>query len=382
MKNVLALPIALLTLGLASPAWADSGATRTLTENPTVPAGAGVEVQNLVGHMTVTQGSSFRVTATVVADGTHAQALVQTVKLDVSTQNNRVVVHVHYPVDNYDSYRDLASKRSDEFCILAIFCAHSRTRLDYQGERVSVYHRGGDEGTPLNVNVAVTVPPGVDAKFVNKIGLLEASGLADIVQLSSAGSDIHASRITGNVTADTNGGDLRVQGLTGNLHAQTDGGDVDMSQSAGNLQLQTSGGDARINGVTGPLQADTDGGDLRIHGLVGDLSAVTSGGDADIAGFDKGSNLSVRTDGGDLNLSGDLGATRDLDVSTSGGDAVLDVSHLSMHIDASSDGGDLSVHLPEATNVVSGHHTFSGDIGKPLGKGNVSSSGGDVTISG
>lgn len=381
MKNVLALPIALLALGLTSPAWADSGATRTVTESPAVPAGAGVEVQNLVGHMTVTQGPSFRVTATVIADGTHAQALAQTVKLDVSTQDNRVVVHVHYPVDDHDSYRYLASKGNDEFCILAIFCTHSRTRLDYQGERVSVYH-GGIEGTPLNVNVAVTVPPGVDAKFVNKIGLLEASGLADTVQLASAGSDIHASRVTGNVTADTNGGDLRVQGLTGNLHAQTDGGDVDMNQSAGNLQMQTSGGDARIDGVTGPLQVDTDGGDLRIHGLAGDLSAVTSGGDADIASYGKGSNLSVHTDGGDLNLSGDLGATRDLDVSTSGGDAILNVSHLSMHIDASSDGGDLSVHLPEATNVVSGHHTFSGDIGKPLGKGNVSSSGGDVTISG
>lgn len=381
MKNALVFPVALLALGLANPAWADAGATRSLTANPAVPAGASVEVDNLVGRMTVTQGKSFRVVATVVADGRQAQALAQSVTLDVSTQGRVVDVHVRYPVGDHDRYRELASPHGSRFCFLAIFCADGHTSLEYQGKRVSVFH-GGSEGVPLNVNVAVTVPAGIGAKFVNEAGLLEASGLADTLALESAGSDIRADKVSGDLTANTQGGDLHVQGLIGNLHAETGGGDAYLSRSSGDLHLRTSGGDAHADGVAGALVAATGGGDLRAQGIAGDLSAGTSGGDADIEGYAKGNRLSIRTDGGDLRLSGDLGATRAMDVGIGGGSAVLKLSDLSMHLDASSGGGDLSVHLPEATHVVSGDHAFSGDIGTPRGRGSVSSGGGDVTISG
>ncbi|MGH8191171.1 MAG: DUF4097 family beta strand repeat-containing protein, partial [Rhodanobacteraceae bacterium] len=343
MKNVLLSALVLAGVCLSSAAWADSGVTRTLTESPAVPAGASVQVQNLVGHMTVSQGVRFQVTATVVAGGSQAQALAQSVKLDVGTSGDVVTVHVHYPVDQHDGYRYAANDDSDKFCVFGVICFHGRgsSSLQYQGRQVHVY-RGGSEGVPLHVDVAVRIPAGVKAKFVNQTGLLEANTLTDTLALDAAGGGVYARHVTGDLAIDTDGGDLHVQGLKGDLQARTSGGDTYLSQSTGDLHLATGGGDGRIDHVSGSLDARTGGGDLNV-------TDYTSGGD-----------VSLHSGGGDVHLSGNLAAARNLHVDTGGGDAVLEVANLSMHLDASSGGGDVSVHLPDATHVTKGDNHYSG----------------------
>lgn len=366
MKNVLLLSLALAGLCVSSATWADTNVTRTLTESPAVAAGSRVSVENLVGHMTVTQGPSFQVTATVVAGGSKAQALAGSVKLDVDTSGNQVTVHVHYPVDQYDSYRYVADDGHDhdKVCVLGIVCFHGSgsSSMEYQGRQVRVY-RGEGEGVPLHVDVAVRIPAGMQAKLVNAAGLLEANGLANRLTLDTSGGDVYAHKLGGDLVASTNGGDLHVQELKGNLQAATDGGDLYLGQVTGDVHLDSDGGDGHVSHATGSLEAHTGGGDLYV------------------TDYTSGSNVSLHTGGGDLDLAGDLAAARNLDVGTGGGDADLKVRNLSLHLDASSGGGDISVRLPNASGVDSSDNHYSADIGKAQGRGSISSGGGDISVS-
>src|SRR5574337_1406899 len=78
----------------------------TLSYAGPLPAGVTkLKVENLAGHVSVTQGPSFQVTATVVAGGsdqTAAQTRAQPVKLDTAQEGGQFTVHVHYPVNQYD----------------------------------------------------------------------------------------------------------------------------------------------------------------------------------------------------------------------------------------------------------------------------------------
>lgn len=352
---------------LASTAWAASGVTRTLSASPAIPADGSVQVENLAGHMSVSQGAAFEVTATVMAGGAQAQALAQTIRLDVTTSGKQVTVHVHYPVNRHDRYRFHADYINDQVCMLGIICFHgnSYSDMDYQGKRVRVY-QNGDEGVPLYVNVTVELPSGIHASFLNGAGLLQATKLANSLSLQTRGGNISAQQIHGDLTTKSDGGDTSLGHVTSqNLVVNTDGGDLNATQLEGVAQLKTSGGDLTLNDAGGTLQAASGGGDMH---LSGNLSVL--------------GKLDARTGGGDLRLIGDLVGLRDLSVSTGGGDAVLRVTGLSMHLDARAGGGNVNVHLPDVTNMRSGDDYFSGDLGKAAGSGTIDSGGGDITVSG
>ncbi len=392
--NFLLLLSTLIALGFTGTARAAAPVTRTLHQMIAVPTGGSVKVENLVGHMTVTQDSGslkvssvkssailaqemlgrspLRVTAMVVAGGSHAQKLADSIKLDVSTAGKQVTVHVHYPVDQYSTYLYNPPRTNadgdENYCFLGFICVHGNghSDVDYQGTRVQV-NENGDSGAPLYVDVSVQLPADVNASFANAMGLLEANNLTNTLSLTTEGSDISLRNLTGDLTAGTSGGDMDANNVTAHtLDVDTSGGDVTGTDLKGTVKLDTSGGDADLKTVKGTLHAATGGGDLRLNG---DLSAL--------------SMLYAHTGGGDVHVSGDASTLRDLDVSTGGGDAVLHISNLSMHLEASAGGGDVNIHLPNISgNVVSKDDYFSGNIGKAAGRGTIHSGGGDITVSG
>ncbi len=392
--NFLLLLSTLIALGFTGTAWAAAPVTRTLYQMITVPAGGSVKVENLVGHMTITQNSGslnvttlkgaavlipemlgspgpLQVTATVVAGGSEAQALARSVKLEVSTSGKQVTVHVHYPVDQYSTYLynppHTNANGDENYCFLGFICVHGNghSEVDYQGTRVQV-NENGTSGTPLYVDVSVQLPASVNASFANAMGLLEASNLTNTLSFATEGSDIYAENLSGDLNAHTDGGDMDMTNVVSNtLVVNTGGGDVNGTDLKGDVKLDTGGGDTDLKTVTGTLYTATSGGDMRLNG---DLSAL--------------STLVAHTGGGDLHVSGNASTLRALDVSTGGGDAVLKLNNLSMHLEASASGGDVNIHLPDISgNVVSRDDYFSGDIGKAAGQGTIHSGGGDITVS-
>ncbi|TAN07238.1 MAG: hypothetical protein EPN36_02395 [Rhodanobacteraceae bacterium] len=342
-------------LSLAASAMAATPVTRTLQKSINVPAGGSIKLENLVGHMRVVTGTGpVQIDATVVAGGDQAQALAESVKLDVSTSGTQTLVHVDYPVDRHDTFLynppDSTSGGSDEVCILGkLICFHGRSSSDfrYQGKRVRVNQTsGGGSGTPLYVDVVVHLPANVAGNFSNAAGLLDAEGLANKLGLDTEGGDIHGQNLQGQLDVGSDGGDVYLKNVASSqARVHTGGGDFTGSTLSGDLNVATGGGDARLSGA---------------------LSALRS--------------LDVETGGGDFNATGDLAALTSLDIESGGGDIGMHVSGLSMHLDAASDGGDIGIHLPDMRNVNSSSGHFSCDLGKAVGTGTLRSGGGDITL--
>lgn len=385
------ISIAALALVFAAPgALADNQATLVLTKSVTLSSGASVEVENLVGHMIVTQGSGpLQVTALVVATGGQAQRLIRTVKLEVHTADNHITVHIHYPVGQYDSYTyipTLSSTYVDHHCLFGVLCVRNHWAINnswlvYRGARVHVSDLFSP-GVPLHVDVTIRLPAGVRTTLSNLVGPLDADNLTNQLTLNSARGDLHIHNLSGDLAVHTKGGDLYVKGLKGTLISDTDGGDMFINQAIGEIDLVTDGGDIFIKQVLGDMSMQSDGGKIFVKQSRGDMDLDTHGGDFLATDYAGGSKLMIHTGGGDVLLTADLSGVRSLGISTGGGDALLKISNLSMRLDISSGSGDTRVNLPNTTNVVANNHGFLGDVGKAMGSGTVSSDGGYVQVSG
>lgn len=404
------LAVGLLLLGTGAHATAATIQARLSYAGPLPAKVTALKVENLAGHVSVTLGPSFQVTATVIAGGSDqaaAQALAQTVKLDTSQAGDQFTVHVHYPVDQYDSYRyppehtDNTGDGSDNFCVLGIFCVNGGgNNLSYQGTRVRVY-RGGNHGALLYVDLAIQVPAHTDFALVNYVGRNNLTGLQNNTRVKTTSGNVFASDITGNFSADTGSGDVHVSKLTGdfsadtgsgdvfadgfkgNVHADTGSGDVHLSNGSGQtLYADTGSGDVFLTATQGDMQFDTGSGDVRIKDATGSLHADTGSGEVHAENYTSGVSIWADTGSGDVSLTGDLSAVRKLYIDTGSGDAMLKTSTgLSLHLDASSDSGDLSINLPNMRNVVTHRGSFSADFGQADGRGTISTGSGDITVS-
>ena len=408
MNPLMAVILVFPALFLAGQAQADSVTTQTtLSYAGPLPAGiASFKLENLAGHVSITQGSRFQVTATVVAGGkdqSAAQTLAQSVRFDTSQSGSEFTLHVHYPVDQYTSYNypnsDSTTDRGDN--CFGVFCFNEGgSNLSYQGEKVRVY-RGGDRGTPLHVDLVVEVPAGMSLALVNYAGLAEATGIKNDLRVKTSSGDVrvadmhgqfsadtgsgdvHAKDLTGNLTADTGSGDVFAMRVTGNVHADTGSGDVHVSDSSSQfLYADTGSGDVTFSNVKGDMKLDTGSGDILLNGAHGSLHADTGSGDVLAKNYTAGESVWADTGSGDVTLNGDLSAVRKLYIDTGSGDAILKTTAaLSLHLDASANSGDININLPGMHNMVMHHRSFVADFGKAEGKGTISTGSGDINVS-
>lgn len=402
--------LAFLGLSLAGQAQA---ATATTTQTTLIYAGplpaavTRLQVENLAGRVTVTRGDSFQVTATVVAGGQDeaaAQTLARTVKLDTSQSGGGFTVHVHYPVDRYDSYwygTRIGPENGGIVCFLGIFCFNNGgNSLSYQGTEVHVY-RAGKHGTPLHVDLDIRVPAHMTFTLVNYVGRNELQGLQNDIRVKTSSGDAYASDITGKFSADTGSGDVHVKNLTGDFSADTGSGDVFAEHVTGNVHADTGSGDVHVSeshsqilyadtgsggvvfsNVKGDMKLDTGSGDVRVDGANGSLHANTGSGDVIAKNYTGGESVWADTGSGDVSLAGDLSAVRKLYIDTGSGGATLDTTTgLSLHLDASSDSGGISINLPDMHNVVTRRREFIADFGKAEGQGTISTGSGDINVS-
>lgn len=364
---------------------------KTLTSTQAVPAGAEVKVENLVGYVKVQQGGpELKVTATVVAGGKDqaaAQALASAIKLDVSHQDGALVVHVHYPVDQYDSYHYIPTEGTahsdDSVHILGFTISHSSstsTGIKYQDQRVSVY-RGKDEGVPLHVDLVVNLPTDSHANIQNQFGLIEANNLHGSLTLDADVGDIHANHITGKLKVDADSGDVVVTDMHGSLVVNADSGDVKVADIQGDTRIEADSGDIRAHGVHGQqLTFNADSGDIRVDDVSGTLQVNADSGDISLENLGTVPQLHAVSDAGDVDLRGNLSGLSAFNIQADSGDVTIAASALPpVHLDIQ--GSDVSVDWPSLNNVQRSEGRFSGDVGKATGQGNIRADSGDVRLS-
>ncbi|TKJ42182.1 hypothetical protein CEE37_00455 [candidate division LCP-89 bacterium B3_LCP] len=190
--------------------------------------------------------------------------------------------------------------------------------------------------------------------------------------LETMGGDVEVSDVTGDLDVETAGGEIKVRGVAGEVRAETAGGDVELWDArGGHFKLKTAGGDIVLRSIEGNVDAGTSGGDVEAFQVTGDLDLSTSGGEISLREV-KGSSHSAETSGGDVEAENVVG---DIDLRTSGGDVRATLIAGSVY--GRTSGGDIEIDdVSEDVDVstAGGCLEFDKVMGRLMGK----TSGGNV----
>ena len=123
------------------------------------------------------------------------------------------------------------------------------------------------------------------------------------LDLKTAGDDISAVDINGDVNAQTSGGVLRLQNITGRIDGKASGGNLELKTFNGDAKLQTNGGNITLSTGTGDVEAKTAGGNLQVADVTGAINGRTSGGSITLRDCSGGAE--VQTAGGSIEVEND-----------------------------------------------------------------------------
>lgn len=381
--------VALLALigGMPPSSAATPSFSKQLQQSVPVAAGSSVAVQNLVGEVTVTRGGpALEVNATVVAGGSDtatARALADTIRLDVQHDGDRVVVHVHYPVDAHDRYQYIPTKpqqrRDHGLTILGMHFGSSSSDFEYQGRRVQVY-QGKHRGLPLHVDLQIHLPAGVRATVDNRVGRMHAMQVQGDLTLKTASGDIDAQGITGTLDGHSGSGDLKVEGINGATNLHTGSGDVSLRNVRGDVAVATGSGDIDGGKLDGThIKLETGSGDIKLDDLAGDLKAESGSGDIGLRDLRSVTSARVDSGSGDIRIEGDLSGLKHFDISSGSGDITLRTAQPpAVHLRAN--GSDIEVDWSGAQNVKTSRRHYNADFGDAGGQGRISTGSGDIRL--
>jgi DUF4097 and DUF4098 domain-containing protein YvlB len=165
------------------------------------------------------------------------------------------------------------------------------------------------------------------------------------LDLDTAGGDISANGLTGNVKVDTSGGDLNFGRIHGDIHGDTSGGDIVAKDCDGKTDLDTSGGRIEVTGGRGNLKVDTSGGNVTVLNRVGDTKVDSSGGKLRLGNIS--GKLSAETSGGSVSAILPSPVAGDVRLETSGGGiTVVTPPNSALTIDAETSAGGIRSDLP------------------------------------
>jgi DUF4097 and DUF4098 domain-containing protein YvlB len=128
------------------------------------------------------------------------------------------------------------------------------------------------------------------------------------------------------VSVRTGGGSIELRDTTGSAKLNTSGGDVTASNVTGNVDLRTSGGTIRAETIRGDVDADTSGGDVKLLQVDGKIRGNTSGGSVRCSLVGSNRGISVRTSGGDIEVTVPQATTGNVEATTSGGSIDSDLT--------------------------------------------------------
>ena len=163
--------------------------------------------------------------------------------------------------------------------------------------------------------------------------------------LDTAGGDISASGLTGNIKVDTSGGDLNFGQIRGEIKGDTSGGDITAKDCEGATNLDTSGGRIEVTGGRGSLDVDTSGGNVTVLNRVGDTKVESSGGKLRLGNIS--GKLNAQTSGGAVSAILSSPVAGDVRLETSGGSiTVVTPPNAPLTIDAETSAGSVRSDLP------------------------------------
>ncbi|MGE5859433.1 MAG: hypothetical protein ACM34J_02690 [Ignavibacteria bacterium] len=227
-------------------------------------------------------------------------------------------------------------------------------RIEQSGNTVVIESDNSYGGTDLRINM----PEQFNCELETQSGEIMINGtVKGNVEGSTAGGDIRTEDIIGMLDLNTAGGNITTGNIKGDAELRSAGGDFVLGNVDGNVGLKTAGGNIFIKNVTRTIEVSTGGGNIDIKKADGSISISTGGGNIDI--FSAGGDINITTGGGNISINGGNGKIK---LTTGGGN--IDIDNLKGSINASSGAGNITIAMNEV-----------------IGKSNLSTGMGDVTLS-
>jgi hypothetical protein len=226
-------------------------------------SGNQIAIYNLVGHVTVEQGSGSDVVVEVMRDGHDAKKL----KIEVGDVRGRNALRVVYPDDDI-IYPDLGRWSNSDFRVNSdgTWGGYDGDRDDrWGGHRIRI--KGGGSGTEAWADLKVTVPTGKDVAIYLGVGRLEAAHVTADLKLSSNSGRVTVNGVKGNLIAATGSGGVEVRGAQGDdIRISAGSGSVNATDVNGRrLRVETGSGGITGGGFTSEdLEVSAGSGSIRV----------------------------------------------------------------------------------------------------------------------
>ncbi|MCG8434741.1 MAG: DUF4097 domain-containing protein [Gammaproteobacteria bacterium] len=368
----------LLAAALLFTAGAVQGATHTVQASESFPGkkGTTIEVENLAGEISIegVRGGDIQLDAEFVGGGDdddEAREMAAMLSFDVSRSDDVIRVHVNYPVDDFRRF----TYRPDGIW------GDSNSQVRYQGDRVTVGSRSG--GAELHADIRLRVPAGVNVKFENRVGSIQAEGVRGDMFLDTSSGSVTAKDGQGRLSADTGSGSVGVSNYKGNVSADTGSGSVTVEDIEGDVEADTGSGAVDIfRAKSASIEVDTGSGSVELEDVSGDLMVDTGSGGVRAHNITAGSRLMIDTGSGGVRLDGDLSGVERLNIDTGSGSVTMRTTkNLNMNLQVSAGSGGVSVDLPDINIIHMSRGEFEADIGNGSGRGVIDTGSGGVRIS-
>jgi DUF4097 and DUF4098 domain-containing protein YvlB len=246
------------------------------------------------------------------------------------------------------------------------------------------------------VDLRVTVPPGVAVSVQTAHGDISVAGLRASVAITNSHGGVTADDLGGSLTAQMDRGDVTLHDVAGDVAINGAADDVAISGVRGRTLMNGDFfGDTRVSDVSGSVHFHSSHTDLQVGKLAGELSL-----DHGDLGLDNASGgVQLRADAKDVdikNLAGDAeidDGNGDIDLVASaplgnlrvhantGSVSVTVPRTSSFSVQASTnDSDDLSSDFPGSTETNSGRKTFHGAVGQGGPHLTLTADHGDLTL--
>jgi hypothetical protein len=284
-------------------------------------SGSSIAVYDLVGRVTVEQGSGSEVVVEVTRGGHDAKKL----SLEVREVRGRNTLCVRFPDDDI-IYPDLGRWSSSDFRISSD-CTWGGDDRDDRGDRSWGGHRvrvkGGGSGTEAWADLKILVPSGKDFAVFLGVGELSASHVTADLRLSASSGRVTVRDVKGNLVAATGSGGVDVRGANGDdVRISSGSGGITANDVSGKrLRVSTGSGGVTGGGFTSEdLEVSSGSGSIRVDDARAPRSHLSSGSGGIRVGFASPvKSLDATTGSGGVTVTLPGAVNADVDVQTGSG---------------------------------------------------------------
>jgi lia operon protein LiaG len=322
-------------------------------------SGSSIAIYDLVGRVSVEQGTGSEVVVEITRGGHDAKKL----SIDVGELRGRNTLRVHFPDDDI-VYPEIGRGSNSDFRINSdgTWGGDRDDRDDrWGGHRIRI--KGDGSGTEAWADLKILVPSGKDVAVYIGVGELGATKVTADLRLSASSARVTVNGTKGNLIASAGSGGLEVRGATGDdIRIETGSGGVNATDVNGKrMRISTGSGGIGASGLTSEdMDISAGSGSVRVDDAKAPRARLSSGSGGIRVGF--------------------AAPVQSLDASTgSGGVTVTLPGPVNAQVDIQTGSGSIDSDFPVQVNRME-RHDLRGQIGDGSGHIRIRSGSGSVHL--